>query len=63
MAIDPEYLVDACDVLIHSRRKLKWTYAYAFFLDNSPEKQVFEFLQDELEDEVDRGTSSCRVSA
>jgi hypothetical protein len=27
MEIDPEYLVEACELLIDSRRKLKWTYA------------------------------------
>jgi hypothetical protein len=27
MGLSPEYLVQACDVLIDVRRKLKWTYA------------------------------------
>ena len=53
MEIDPEYLVEACEVLIDTRRKLKWTYAYAFFLEESPQKEFFEFLQAEIEEEVD----------
>ena len=44
-SLDPTYLIDACELLIIARRKLKWTFAHAYFLDQSPEKGFFEFLQ------------------
>jgi ariadne-1 len=52
-SIDPSYLVTACELLIGARRKLKWTYAHAYFLDPSPAKTFFEFLQGNLEEDVE----------
>lgn len=53
IGVDPKYLLAACDLLVEARRDLKWTYAAAFFLKTSPEKNFFEFLQGDLEQDVE----------
>jgi hypothetical protein len=45
-----DYIFDATEQLIECRRTLKHTYVLAFYLpDASPEKNLFEWLQEELE--------------
>jgi ariadne-1 len=39
----------ATDQLIECRRVLKYTYVYAFYLNDGPEKTFFEWLQGDLE--------------
>jgi hypothetical protein len=52
-SVDPGYLIQACELLIEARRDLKWSYAAAFFLKPSPQKDFFEFLQGDLEQDVE----------
>lgn len=61
VSVDPRYLIDACELLIDARRDLKWSYAAAFFLKPSAQKEFFEFLQGDLEQDVSNRTSiaSC----
>lgn len=35
--------------VIECRRVLKWTYVLGYYLDKGPEKELFEFLQEDLE--------------
>ncbi|ELR20875.1 uncharacterized protein ACA1_278060 [Acanthamoeba castellanii str. Neff] len=45
-----DYIFNATEQLIECRRTLKHTYVLAFYLpDLSPEKNLFEWLQEELE--------------
>jgi hypothetical protein len=46
-------LLDACELLIDSRRELKWSFAAAFFVEPSAVKSFFEFLQGDLEQDVE----------
>lgn len=43
------FLLEAAEVLARSRRILKWTYPYAFYLENPDKKNLFEFHQKDLE--------------
>ena len=52
-AVDPKYLLEAVEIVIDARRDLKWSYAYAFFLKDSSAKSFFEFLQGDLEQDVE----------
>ncbi|KNC55592.1 ubiquitin-protein ligase [Thecamonas trahens ATCC 50062] len=48
------YMLDAVEALLYCRKTLQFTYAYAFFLKpDSPEKNLFEYLQGELETSVE----------
>ena len=49
----PGYLIQACELLIEARWDLKWSYAAAFFLKPTPQKDFFEFLQGDLEQDVE----------
>lgn len=53
VAVDPYYLIEACELLVEVRRDLKWSYAAAYFLKPSPQKNFFEFLQGDLEQDVE----------
>ncbi|CAK4608983.1 hypothetical protein LEN26_018120 [Aphanomyces euteiches] len=50
-AVDFEYVMRAMDLLIECRRTLKYTYAFGYFMDSKQqkEKELFEFLQANLE--------------
>lgn len=47
--IDVQYIDQATEQLIECRRTLKYTYVFAFYMINGPEKNLFEYLQAELE--------------
>merc|ERR1719219_3154615 len=47
--IGVQFLKDAADEVQSSRRLLKYTYVYGFWLKDGPEKELFEFLQQNLE--------------
>jgi ariadne-1 len=44
-----DFLEQAADILIECRYSLKYSYALGFFMDDGPEKNLFEYLQGELE--------------
>merc|ERR1719272_613754 len=49
-----QFLYDALEHVKQSRRVLKWTYAYGYYLDEkSVEKALFEHLQKNLEEKID----------
>jgi len=47
--LDVEYIQKAVNQLIESRNILKYTYVYAFFMVEGSEKNLFEYLQEDLE--------------
>eukprot|EP00743_Colponemidia_sp_Colp-15_P003738 GILK01004033.1.p1 GENE.GILK01004033.1~~GILK01004033.1.p1 ORF type:complete len:689 (+),score=140.78 GILK01004033.1:43-2067(+) len=47
-------LTDATENLIECRRVLKHTYVFGFYLTEGAEKNLFEFLQEQLEETTDR---------
>jgi len=47
--IGVQFLKEAADQVQSSRRLLKYTYVYGFWLKDGPEKELFEFLQQNLE--------------
>lgn len=42
---NPDFLLEAVDLLIECRRILKYTYAYGFYLSEGAAKNFFEYLQ------------------
>lgn len=42
------FLLEASEILCKARRILKWTYCYAYYIDEK-KKQLFEFHQKDLE--------------
>jgi ariadne-1 len=44
-----QFLLDAVEVVIESRRVLAWTYVHAYNLTEEKEQRLFEFQQSELE--------------
>lgn len=52
--IELQFLYDALRQVRACRRVLKWTYVYGYYLDEAgPEKNLFEFLQKNLEEKTD----------
>jgi len=51
--IDVQFLEAATEQLIECRRTLKYTYVYAYYLPDGPEKTLFEYLQAQLETETE----------
>lgn len=47
--IDVEYISQAVEQLIECRRTLKYTYVFAFYMKQGKEKELFEYLQEDLE--------------
>jgi len=47
--VDVEYIQKGVEQLIECRGSLKYTYVYGYYLDEGPEKNLFEYLQEELE--------------
>ena len=47
--IDVQFLKSAQDQLIECRRVLKYTYVYGYYLEQGPEKDLFEHHQEHLE--------------
>lgn len=42
--IEVQFLKKAVDVTVQSRTTLKWTYAFAFYLDRTNETELFEVI-------------------
>lgn len=40
--IEVQFLKKAVDVTVQSRTTLKWTYAFAFYLDRTNQTELFE---------------------
>ncbi|CAK9025798.1 unnamed protein product [Durusdinium trenchii] len=51
--IELQFLYDALRQVRACRRVLKWTYVYGYYLDDSNEKPLFEYLQKNLEEKTD----------
>jgi ariadne-1 len=47
--LDVQFIEKAVDQLVDCRAALKYTYTYAYFLVEGPQKVLFEYLQEELE--------------
>ena len=47
--IDVQFLKQATEQLIECRRVLKYTYVFAYYLPQGKEKNLFEYLQENLE--------------
>ncbi len=43
------FLRDGIYEVIKCRKVLKWTYVFAYYMDEGREKELFEFLQEDLE--------------
>mmetsp|Transcript_36709 Transcript_36709/g.59313 ORF Transcript_36709/g.59313 Transcript_36709/m.59313 type:complete len:520 (-) Transcript_36709:770-2329(-) len=52
--IDVQYIQRAADQLVECRQVLKFTYVFAFYLEAGPEKDLFEYLQEDLEATTER---------
>ena len=46
---DVEFLLDATRTVVRVRHCLKFTYVFAYYLPEGPEKTLFEFAQQQLE--------------
>jgi ariadne-1 len=44
-----EYLKEACQVLKNAKRILKWSYAYGFYLENELQRNLYEIIQEKLD--------------
>lgn len=44
-----EFLIEACLVLRSSKRILKWSYAYGFYLNNDLQRNLYEIIQENLD--------------
>jgi len=44
-----EFLIDACHTLRNSKRILKWSYAYGFYLSNDLQRNLYEIIQEKLD--------------
>ncbi|EGG23128.1 ubiquitin-protein ligase [Cavenderia fasciculata] len=47
--IDVKFIETSTEVLIQCRRTLKYTYVFGFYLQDGAEKNLFEYLQNDLE--------------
>mmetsp|Transcript_431 Transcript_431/g.503 ORF Transcript_431/g.503 Transcript_431/m.503 type:complete len:508 (-) Transcript_431:424-1947(-) len=48
-----EFLKDAAEQVVINRRVLKWTYAFGYYLESGQEKNLFEHLQEKLEENTE----------
>lgn len=55
---NPDFLLEAVDLLIECRRILKYTYAYGFYLNEGAQKVFFEYLQANAEGITERLSES-----
>jgi ariadne-1 len=46
---DVDFVINAAEQLIECRGSLKFTYVFGYFLQNQKERNLFEFLQQDLE--------------
>jgi len=51
--IDWQYLFDAAKLLARCRYTLQYTYPYAYYIEASPKKNLFEYQQAKLEVEIE----------
>ncbi|KAL3114236.1 hypothetical protein niasHT_014080 [Heterodera trifolii] len=51
--IDWQYLHDAATLLTKCRYTLQYTYPFAFYMEPSPQKELFEYQQAQLEKEIE----------
>jgi len=51
--IDWQYLLDAAQLLAKCRYTLQYTYPYAYYMEPSPRKELFEYQQAQLEAEIE----------
>jgi len=51
--IDWQYLFDSTKLLAKCRYTLQYTYPYAYYMEQSPRKQLFEYQQAQLEAEIE----------
>jgi len=51
--IDWQYLFDSAKLLAKCRYTLQYTYPYAYYMELSPRKQLFEYQQAQLEAEIE----------
>lgn len=51
--IDWQYLHRAATLLTKCRYTLQYTYPYAYYMENGPRKQLFEYQQAQLEKEIE----------
>ncbi|KAN0031858.1 hypothetical protein ACTFIV_005725 [Dictyostelium citrinum] len=47
--IDIKFVETSTEILIQCRRTLKYTYVYGYFMQDGPEKNLFEYIQSDLE--------------
>lgn len=47
--LDVQFIEKGVEQLIECRAALKYTYSYAYYLQDGPQKTLFEYLQEELE--------------
>jgi ariadne-1 len=52
--VDVEYVEKAVQTLCECRGSLKYTYVYGYYLDEGQEKNLFEYLQEDLERVTER---------
>lgn len=60
---NPDFMMEAVDLLIECRRILKYTYAYGFYIEEGPAKNFFEYLQANAEGITERLTEALNLSA
>eukprot|EP01027_Heterolobosea_sp_BB2_P022237 GEZU01032728.1.p1 GENE.GEZU01032728.1~~GEZU01032728.1.p1 ORF type:complete len:506 (-),score=183.84 GEZU01032728.1:127-1644(-) len=52
--VDVEYIQKGVEQLIECRTTLKYTYVFAFYMEQGKEKNLFEWLQEDLEKTTER---------
>jgi len=60
---NPDFMMEAVDLLVECRRILKYTYAYGFYLEEGPAKIFFEYLQANAEGITERLTEALTLPA
>lgn len=58
----PEFLMDAATLVMDCRQVLKWTYVFAYYLEDEGERNLFEFLQEDLEKNTEHLNSMTESS-
>eukprot|EP01111_Echinosteliopsis_oligospora_P011267 TRINITY_DN3678_c0_g1_i1.p1 TRINITY_DN3678_c0_g1~~TRINITY_DN3678_c0_g1_i1.p1 ORF type:complete len:498 (-),score=101.71 TRINITY_DN3678_c0_g1_i1:272-1765(-) len=60
---NPDFMMEAVDLLIECRRILKYTYVYGYYLQDGPAKVFFEYLQANAEGITERLTEALNKPA
>ncbi|MES1909875.1 MAG: hypothetical protein MHM6MM_002562 [Cercozoa sp. M6MM] len=53
-ALDVQFLINAVATVIECRRMLRWTYTVGYYMEAGPTKDLFETLQQNLEEYTER---------